>query len=200
VLLISCFPHSILVYIIQYPLGVVNFQSHIFIPKMILCCVFVGCTLWITIFTLKCLTSSGKVPSLFRGEVGLKVAELTSLWKSRPAYPHGKGITPMEPFHRTAALWEYRSMLGSIWEALIITLQSLNNRNPKPFFWRYVDTDCRIVPTELSPSLESWPPCSSVSPDKYWLYGLDVWSWYIWMGPASKPPQAFCYMLKKTLA
>ena len=55
---------------------------------------------------------------------------------------------------------------------------------------------CRIGPTELSPSLESWPPLSSFSRDKYWLYRLSVWSWNIRMRTVSWQPHLFLHVKK----
>ena len=57
-------------------------------------------------------------------------------------------MTPIEPCVTTATLWDERSTLGSSWEDLPLTPQTLDDVQPEMLVSRYVDTDLKAVPSD----------------------------------------------------
>jgi len=157
------------------------FTPHIFIPNVILQCVFVGCSVGTTTLTLKWHTFSWITSSFCREQVG-QSGLLTSSECSRPTGFHGNALMPMEPCDTIAYLWEQRNLLESLQEALTLTHVELHDENPEFWFWRYVDTDVKKIHQVgdtiwwrvLSPSLVSGSPFSSGSWAKTRLYMIDV--------------------------
>jgi len=126
---------------------------------------------------------------------------------SRPAGGHGNGKMPIKTCVQSTNLGCERSQLGIMWEYLTLKHRGYDDGHPEFLFWRYVDADVKNDPsgggtiwqTVLSPYLVSWPKLSSVYQSRYWLYRLDVWSWYIIKGPVSQK-LIYSYMWIKTLA
>lgn len=173
-----------------------SFQSHILIANEILHSVFLQCSVWKSMLTLKCHRFSGKVHHYVESRwVQNEWSWLPSKW-SRPTGLHGHGVMPIKPWDTTGSLWEERGEMGPMWEALTLTTRGLDDGQPELVFWRYVDTYIKDVTSDgwynwrkiLSPSLAAWPPLSSGSQGKYWLYSLAVWSWYILTWTVSRPP------------
>ena len=124
------------------------FQCHMFLPKQILHCVFLGCSVWTSTLILKHHRCSGKEPSL-ESRWALSGQSCLPSEAFRPPGCNGSCMMPIAPCNTTSSLWDMRSIMGHLWEDLTLAEWVLDNGNPELFFYRYVDTNVKDDPSYL---------------------------------------------------